>query len=805
MLTPQLSARKRLPLAAHYLRTTGTRFLLAISVASSTVCAGSATTSDASGSEDFNAPARPQYAEILQREWSDEPDWDRFSSETGWRHGRFVRSDPRRIAFRAREAWEAYELTGNARYARTAKDLVTRLGTLWAEDPSTIPSRCMFTQRPLLVAVEGLVKSSTLPENVLKGIQRFNQGVAWRQLGTDNQALARQAGVATALSLFPEDPKAADWKQYLDDGWKEILQLEDFDENATGYAGIGLRSTIEIARLQGLTEDLQKPGIRRAMERARDTLSPSGSLPEVGDNYFSDGLDTNWLMVFETAARLYDDPSFLTAAWKLFWRGAGNPPGLRGGEMISDSNIEWLLSLEEIDAAPAPIDAGSVVTLRNTPDGEDVPDKMVLGPDRNPGSPFALLDLYSDGYHAHQNRHGAVLFYEANGIPFLHGLSRHATGAEHSNQVLIRPADEPFPDGPPLVRDQWRTAAFPARLVGEADSTDPKLRTLDNATFRVDPVGSEGLEILIDNVRLTGPAGVRVLESFESEVAGFTKAPGRTEGEFAAKIAPDGSNRIFWHLRFKEPVHFDPKEYFSLEFDWMYRAKNDQPFSFTFRVPGIHNGPPAFLNAAPRREAFAVSQTGRDSYGVLEFSDYMTHGTKLRREILLLGEGPMLVRDTLVPAASAGGMRGGPIWHLNGLSEKGENWFLSADDDRDWVFPDAGRPPFPRQSLLVVFSKSPGREFAVTGRQVEGRHVETAFATEILAAAKPVRFVTVLLPYDHAQSHAEFIQQIDLQAGEPGGSTTIRMPLREGNKEIEWLPDGTFSTKITPKPPTPTE
>lgn len=103
---------------------------MALAVAFSAIFDARAAVSDAFASQNFKAPTRPEYGEILQREWSNEPDWDRCSWESGWRLGRFVRSDPRRIASRARAAWEAYELTGNGRYARTSKDLITRLGTL---------------------------------------------------------------------------------------------------------------------------------------------------------------------------------------------------------------------------------------------------------------------------------------------------------------------------------------------------------------------------------------------------------------------------------------------------------------------------------------------------------------------------------------------------------------------------------------------------------------------------------------------------------------------------------------------------
>jgi len=744
-------------------------------------------------------PQEPDYQAILQREWVQEPDFSRFSLDSGWKLDRYLTSDPRRVAYRAHEAWEAYEFTGDVRFARASMALVQQLGHLWANDPAKIPWRCFFTQAPLLAAYGGLAKEATIDPLTIQGIEDFSKRVAIRQLGTDNQALSRQVGVAAALRLFPDSPEAPKWKAYLDDGWADLYSLQDLDENATGYCAIGLRAAITLARASNRLDKLKTPKFRSVFERYRDLLSPAGSLPEWGDNYFSPDINADWLFVFENAARIFDDPTFLTAAWKLFWRGAGDPPSFCRADTeafgrFGGPNIAWIRALGPAPFAPEPIPAASLVTRRRTPRGE-VPDKMVIAPDRLPGSPFVLFDLYCDGFHAHQNRLGAILYYEAGGIPFFHGLTRHATGAEHSNQVILRPADEPFPDGTPLQENKWRTATFPARLAGEPDPSAKGRRTLSEITFRAEGVRGNLPEIIIDKLRLEGRGGIKVLQSFELPQPGFEQVEDSTDGEHSAQI-PAGSKKTLHKLHLPTPAEWDPKEFSSLSFDWKFRGPPLGKSSFLFRVPGLLNAPTAFLNAWADLRDFNTKQQGRDSYGVLDLADYQADGVTLKREVLVLAEGPVIIRDTLTSAAEASGFRAGPLWHLYSLSDKGEGWFASNDGEQSWPYPNFETPPFPRKNLLVWYAPAEGREIGLASREIVGNMTHTTFAAQALAPGTHVRFLTVLVPFPAGDKAATWASGITTR--DEAGKNTLAIPLDGGLANISWDFSGAFSIQRNP-------
>lgn len=746
-------------------------------------------------------PQEPDYGEILQREWGAEADWKRFGLQDGWRLDRFKKSDPRRIANRAQEAWEAYELTGDARYARTADQLVNYLARTWQEKPAWIPGWCFFSQEPLLKAAAGLSQADALEADTREQLLKFSRQVARRQLGTDNQALSRQAGVAQAIQLFPESKAVAQWKKYLDDGWAELLALEDFDENATGYNAIGLRAALEIAGQTGREEDLRRPDLRRAFERFRDLQTPSGSWPEYGDHYFGNDLDPHALEAMEKAARLYQDPTFLTAAWKHFWRTGGQSPSLRTRDAKQAANIKWVTELGEAPFAPAPLSAGSLITLRHTPQGRDRWDKMVLSPNRLPGSPYVLLDLYCDGYHAHQNRWGAVLYYEADGIPLFHGLSRHATGAEHANMVILRPVGEAFPLGSSDQEpDTWKTASFPTRDLEPVTGEEGKGRKLSDVTFRLDPRRTKGLEVFVDNIRLEGPAGVRLVEDFEGISRGFPRSEEATSGEHGVLLPVGKTRQKFWRPRPAYEVAFDSTQYTELKFDWKYRAQQDGEFSFIFRVPGIHNGPVRFLNDAPVLKMAEITEARGANYGELWLNDYMSPSTTLRRELLLLDSGPLLIRDTLLPGAAAAGMQGGPIWHLYSLRARGRNWFAGGNSQDVWPYPDQGRTPFAPRELLVVYAPEPDMSFGQVTSKITSFEPSTTFAKAKLEPGRAVQFLTVLLPYDPELNPANLAASIEFFPGV--SETMVVLPQGDASQTIIWRQNGTFSLQPSTFNPT---
>ena len=141
--------------------------------------------------------------------------------------------------------------------------------------------------------------------------------------------VAGYAGLRKFLDGTPLD-RLSDIDRRFDAFWSKIAAAGDLDEDASNYDSLGMVFLIDLARLLGREDDFRhSANFRRQFERFRDIVSPAGLIPEYGDAYFSYAtcpMDRIYLL--EYAARLYDDPTFLYPARKLYRRPQAGLPGL---------------------------------------------------------------------------------------------------------------------------------------------------------------------------------------------------------------------------------------------------------------------------------------------------------------------------------------------------------------------------------------------------------------------------------------------------------------------------------------------
>jgi hypothetical protein len=555
--------------------------------------------------------------------------------------------------------------------------------------------------------------------------------------------------------------------------------------------------------------------------RFRDQVSPLGVVPEYGDSGDADWGTLhcwgNWVAAFERAARVFHDPTYRWPAVRMF-QAAGRHraiPSPAGGEGASIDAMSTAYALcladqwRDAGLVPRPCEAASDVLYRvvdispyvaHSPDSPEkapktprtqsggfsppaVPDKLILAPSRRPGDPFVMAELFARSYHAHEDQLGAVLYYEFEDVPLLHGLGYHNRAAEEANLLLMSPPDDPFPHKPAaLAPGVWHGASLPLReLPAVAQPGGQNLRHFDKLTFRVEE--DEPVNLYVANLRLSGPSGDRLLDDFQKHTTwrGGRQAivPGPAGGQQAMRVSLPRGASFVWRAGFD--ASFSLGEFDRIKFDWMIEGV-DRGWSKSL-ILRVDASPTDFhVPLRPQGAHVVRARTeahGGDQFGQFEAAGWFTDDSRLVRRMLLLREGALLVTDDLMPGPQADGWTAGPLWHLfaRPLSERpqsGPAWFDAPG----------------RRHLLVWLEQAPGRSMGVeTVRLWSGVEPYTVFAKQRLKAGRSARFVTVLVPHRPEIEAAPLAAGITLHQSD-GGRLDLRLALPAGAVDVQIDPEG---------------
>lgn len=714
-----------------------------------------------------------------------------------------AQSDPRRLTGMAEYALSLYEATGEQLYLDHAKKVWDILLDKWKtnteEGKSINLPNGFFINSGLLHVYDilnqhGLVDASDVPY-VLKVIRVNN----FYQKGDDNQAFYRAIGMLYSIRLFPEEVDAKLWQQYADETWNYWYNQRDITENASHYSSISLNAAIKMAQITGRIDLMKTPEIRKIFERYRDQLSPSGAMPEYGDDYFGEAIE--WIIVFEHAARLFNDPTYLDAAWKVFGFLDHNFRMEQTGNFDTDlwslynySSLTGLLNLEPIDAEPVVTPNRSRVLTRNEPGTVDAIDKMILAPSRAPGSPFVMSELFGRGFHAHLNRVGAIQYYETGGKPHYHGMARHNKGATHSNVVAMMPAEasDNYPFGNKTFQpDVWYHESIPARMLVTLDTENDVVK-FDPLNLRIQ--SDANIDFIIDNLRVEGPAGTLMIDSFEDldkwvrSDNPYALTEDRTEGNHALNIHVKPGADIFYTAYGWEygsdpnaikpgyDLSFDLNQYDVIKYDWKYKAPNPVGFNYIFRmIVGTNTGIDTLagdMNNVPTVSQVRTEDSRYDSYGQYKLDRYFTYDTSLTRRMVLTKEGFLVVQDRLEPGASASGQVAGPVWQTYSPGDQGPNWFNTSSENIEWKLPDGTTGAQP--DLLIYMDQDAGRTFGIN-KNIEVSNnptpAQTVFAKQIVEPGTPVTFVSILVPHDKDVDASGIAESIRISTSSDGQST----------------------------------
>ena len=500
------------------------------------------------------------------------------------------------------------------------------------------------------------------------------------------------AGLQKYLDGESFDQRQAVQKR-LNDYFDLLVKLGNTDEDAENYDSLGLAFAIDLARLLGRDEELKAPGFRRYFENFRDIVSPSGILPEYGDAHFGyEDLPMDRVFLMEYAARLYNDPTFLDALRKMRSRPQhGLPPA-----------DHWIRSLSLIDMPDSTMKAQSItnqpsqVLVRNANNGSNsivaVPDKLILRSGREAGDSMIMMDLYAAGSHAHRDKGPSVAYYESAQVPLFHNMGRHGSRSSiNGNICWALPSEQHFPGF--WLPGQWFTMNYPTDFISTNNEGRFVLMKLELRNF---PERNKGSDLLgFDNLRLTGPAGTLLVDSFDTpdgwskNLAKFTNpvtSSDKTEGVASQAIAWNQVKTQVIDRMFPKPLPspFTKQQYTELKLDVKYQGI--RPYMLVRGLGteielGAHELRPHLLDTA-------VEQRGGDVLGQVRYDHYITEDTKLTRTIVLTAEGYLVIRDTLTPGPLMNGWNAGQLWQLYTLAAHGDHWFCSEDEG---AYPDVSK------------------------------------------------------------------------------------------------------------------
>jgi hypothetical protein len=584
----------------------------------------------------------------------------------------------------------------------------------------------------------------------------------------------------------------------IDSYWEKIKQVGDLDEDASNYDSLGIAFLLDLARLLDREQDLRGSAyFRRMFDRQRDIVSPSGLIPEYGDSYFHyDACPMDRIYVLESAARIYNDPTFLYGARKIYQRPQAALPQadywIRSLQLI---NMELMAEVPRAPQGPA-----SQVSYRaRRGEGAALVDKVILRTGMEPGSAMAMFDLYASGSHSHPEKGPSIAYFEADSVPLFHNLGRHGTRSAITGNILwMLPGNEAFP-GDWTTSNNWITMTIP---VDHLTQQDGKCVVAPSLSLRNFQERSRACQYLFfDNLRLEGAAGIRLVDGFEDttgwdprlvKITSPINSTDKTQGNFSQRLEWKDVPSAEYRRKFSvEPIPpFTPDQYECLKLDLKYVGAS-KPY---MHIRGLGEQMDLGDHMLPSQLAQAtVEQRGRDAYARIEYKSYIRSDTRLVRQIVLTAEGCLVVRDVVTPGPSADGYNAGQLWQLYDLKDKGENWFC-ADDDGEYPSgaPDAAAKRHVRR-MLVRFAPAPNASAGVheikqpyscaNPRQRPAERFFTTFTQHRLAAGRKESFAFVVLPHDpQTGDPASVAGRIRVTDSSTGATATLQTPA--GNVEV---------------------
>lgn len=688
-------------------------------------------------------------------------------------------------------AYALYVATNQTKYLADCKNNMTFIFNEWAADASTMSKYSIFFNLyQVCSAYEGLQQTNNISPSweplLIKYITMFNT----LAMGDHNQVYARAAGLAYGLKLIPNHPQALAITNYIAAVWNQWYPNKDVDENAMHYCALGTRDIIRIAKLTNRESLLNDVDVQKWMHRYRDIVNPSGMLPEVGDDYFFSEWST-WLFNFEYFATVFNDPTFIEAAWRLFANGSKNQPEEFYEMELITSQVKNIM--------PVPAITNSLITRRTVKSVTNIPDKLILANSRIPGTPSMNMELYGHGSHGHPNRIGAIQHYETENVALFHNMMRRQTDARLGNIIYVSPNSSPLPlatnstttNSGISKTDVWYQQSIETkRLVAYDSINNPNMRRITDVTLRLSIENTgKNIQVIVDNFRLESADGSKIipvemcesLSKWSRSDAPYSLTNDAKQGVSAVKINVKKDANLFYGFKLAGAniINFNSNDYPLLKFDWKQTVGTVQDDSQSCSVQELTD---LWFIARFENVDFnignidkecvvtsaLVNTQDKDCYGKVVLSNYRFTGSNvtstLVRKQVLTEEGILILIDELTPGANAVNYYAAGLWHMYSKGISGANWFDSPGDiGRVFFDPLTGK--IINKSLMVYYNQEVGRTYSSSLYNVGGVDRFSSYSKQNLVPGQPVKFVTVLVPHDRSVHPEGIANQINIETG----------------------------------------
>ena len=519
-------------------------------------------------------------------------------------------------------------------------------------------------------------------------------------------------------------------------------------------------------------------------------VGPGGGLPWFGDYGGTQNADPLMIAAFERAAAVYHDGRFKWAAHRIYqacpMRANENTPAQTyNGWHLFGFSCAYAWADDDIpETVP---DYPSEVLRRNN----GYLDKCILrsGWDRNDF--YAMIDLIDGSEHGDNDSLGLMSVYKDGAYALSDKGGRDR--ANHS-LVIVREKPEDFPFAPLTEINRWQHAvidlkfhwswnAFPdgvdnglqySGIVGsDRHERIPTAFLYDpekEFAFLLRPAGTGRATLYLDDVKLVGKNGARLLDDFEEGhrpwIGNFERSTDAHAGRYSGSFTMDFLTEAPW-VGQKFPVPLDIVDGDDDRLDFWYKIVAEEPQRFGTLTIGDRTGyPHNYIDHLlpmfqPSLEEFRDMPASTHAAFRLDREDAAGRPQTQEREVLFVKNKLLWVRDVLKSDPQAPYVAG-PLWYSKGFSpRRGTNWIDSWDE----------------ANLLTYFIPRDGRTVSIgtTDRIAAHDFPMPCFACQTaMGTGGEVAFDTLLLPHPAGQDAGALADEVQVLYDQ-FGATLVRV------------------------------
>jgi len=295
--------------------------------------------------------------------------------------------------------------------------------------------------------------------------------------GANNRPFANNGGVAIALRLFPDMPRAKEIRAWLHRLWREWAEYGDTTEiNYYPYGPLFLHGMLDIAENLGKLKT-EREFIYAVAKRYRDQWHGSGvrGCPNAGARANRDlsAISENpWHVAafsprevhfWYRMAKEFRDPTFLWAAEQSLLGGKG--PGGRAPPEYWKAYNERFRIFNQMGLRPKMPESRSTIA-HLSPLKHQVPERLYLDPGREAGKAFVSYYIYdrnNEYMHCFNDAAGRLYEYVVDGTKLLHSSGKYNGifwGQWFYDMLLVLHPHEAFPFNPPDPNVRWQRSGF---------------------------------------------------------------------------------------------------------------------------------------------------------------------------------------------------------------------------------------------------------------------------------------------------------------------------------------------------------